>query len=382
MAKNKKEKDTTQPGLLERMGVQYWQRMSRTDATRSTMPGSEPQLVRTANYIAWVGILWCFVAGGISAWGSVYADQTIPDSVGFYTKYAYVIGVTLVLTAFEFGILFWLGLRTVFYITRVSGLDLRENFGNDTIVAQVPNIMARAAMEVPDPVQKYLGIDPLARVNKTRLLLVGLFYKVKVFLTNFTARTLLKFVVGKSVVRVSVDYIAVPITGLWNAVVMWLIIREARLRIFGGLLAKQVTEDILNEGMLMTMDPRTRECLVRAAANTIVLTQNYHPNMLILVVRIHEALGKPHIEEPDSWERFVQQLHSLPAGERLYVMDLLAVAAALDGRLSRLEKDRLDEAFAEHTKVYYDRIKKMTCYMRQGRIHSVRQLADLDTVAG
>jgi hypothetical protein len=369
------------PGLLEQLGVRYWHLMAVRRKPHKPMNLTDDQMVRRADWIAAVGIFWCFVAGALSAFGSVFADEEIPDSVGEWTKFGWVMGITVVLTAIEFLVLFWLGLRTVFYLSRASGIDLLMNHSTEQIQAQFPNIMARAAMEVPDPVQKYLGIDPLSKVNKTQLLVVGLLYKVKVFLTNFTARTLLKFVVGKSVIRVSVAYIAVPITGMWNAIVMGLIIREARLRIFGALLVDQVVNEFARSGILQTMQPATRECIIRAVANTVVLTQKYHPNMIILIVRVHQLLGEPPIDNPDDWELLIRMMNDLPPGERLYVMDMLAVAAALDGRVSKLEHTRLTEAFQEHTDKYMLRIRALSKALRRGRIQEVRRLADLESIA-
>ena len=45
----------------------------------------------------------------------------------------------------------------------------------------VKNILARTALELPDPELKILGIDPFKRVSKKNLFILGLIYKAKIF---------------------------------------------------------------------------------------------------------------------------------------------------------------------------------------------------------
>ena len=92
------------------------------------------------------------------------------DNFHYYSTYILLIAVML---AIEMTVLFWLGLRTVHGLACLTG---HHHAQDDPLLAEVdtvPNMLARAALEVPDPVIHYLGIDPLKHVPKTRLLFVG-----------------------------------------------------------------------------------------------------------------------------------------------------------------------------------------------------------------
>jgi len=80
------------------------------------------------------------------------------DNLLYYSCYLLLITAMLGL---EMTVLFWLGLRTVHQLACLTG---HHNSHDDPFLTDaytVPNMLARAALEVPDPVIHYLGIDPL-----------------------------------------------------------------------------------------------------------------------------------------------------------------------------------------------------------------------------
>ncbi|MFI3220673.1 MAG: hypothetical protein QX189_16380, partial [Methylococcales bacterium] len=74
--------------------------------------------------------------------------------------------------------------------------------------------------------------------------------------------------------------------------------------------------------------------------------------------------------------------NQLPLSERYFVLDLLCVSAAFDGHLSRLEREHLPQAFAEHTDVYMQRIQELIAALLNGRLHLAKELCKLDFEAG
>ena len=68
---------------------------------------------------------------------------------------------------------FWLSLMAVHRISTITGHSTDEDDpylpGDDAI----PNLLARAALELPDPVVRYLGVDPMKHISKSKLFLVG-----------------------------------------------------------------------------------------------------------------------------------------------------------------------------------------------------------------
>jgi hypothetical protein len=370
----------SQPGLFERWGIRYFHRLSRRFGHLDPVATTDEQMVRAVRGVTITGATIAFLIGALSAGGSVLAEILTLERP-LIEHYAWIGGVTLVLTAIEFAVLFVVSIHTVFRIARITGhqrLSQATSFQEGII----PNLLARAALEIPDPVQRILGIDPLAKVSKKKMMAVGLIYKLKVVMSNVLAKLILKRILAKSGVRMLAYWVSVPITGLWNAIVTFRVAREARLRLFGNLLAEHIVRHQLTDEQMAALSPAARIGCLRAVGNAVVLTQNYHPNMLMLLVRIADSLQINDGEGFDDWDAFLDCLDSVKEGERCFLLDLLAVATAFDGKLSGLEKRMLPLAFKEHTSLYMERIKKLIEFMHAGRLHAAIELCDLNFEAG
>ena len=81
----------------------------------------------------------------------------------------------------------------------------------------------------------------------------------------------------------------------------------------------------------------------------MVMTQNYHPNKLMRLVKFGETLAVEDRGDYDDWSVFVPLLNLVTPAERYFLLDLLCVAAAFDARLSGLERQLLPKAFGEYT---------------------------------
>ncbi len=379
------------PGWFENLGLRYFHALAKREheqGARYTMAATDEEMVRSVRWVTIRGIIIAFLIGGISAGGSVFTEEYFPEnscdvfwSKPCIIKYGWVAGVTAVLTLIEFAVLFWVAMRTVYFISRITGHSRLEEQA-DAPGALIPNLLSRAALEIPDPVMTVFGIDPLRNVSKRKMVLIGLLYKAKIMLSNVVAKLFLRRVVGKSVFRVSAAYIAVPITGLWNALVIRKVAREARLRLFGNLLARRLTQEYITEEKLAVLSPRARLGCLQAVGNSIVLTQNYHPNMMILLVRLSEVFHYDGGEHLDQWDTFLETLQAVREEEKFFILDLLAVAAAFDGRISRMEREHLGEAFQEHTEVYFARIRRLKDLLLAGRFYQALEECKLDFEAG
>lgn len=389
------------PGRFERLGIRYIKYLAgRELADRYDYAADDDTLARRVRRVTWAGAAVAFGIGALSAGGSVYTEIVFVDEP-WYVKYAWVGAVTALCTAVEFAVLFWVSLRTVYFIGRITGHS-RSHFalsptagvslsqgdasgeasGADDFGFEIPNLLARAALEIPDPVRRVLGIDPLAHVSQRRLFLIGLAYKTKIIATNVLAKLFLRRFFGKTLTRVSVLWVSVPITGFWNAFTVWKVARDARLRLFGNLLSFRIVREEFTPEKFAGLSPAAREGCLRAVGNSVVLTQNHHPNMLILFVRLCRLLEVSEERRFDDWQLFLETLRSVDAGERFFLLDLLAVATAFDGKLSALERERLPEAFGEHTDLYFERIRRLRDNLLAGRLHAARTLCRLDFEAG
>lgn len=376
------------PGFLEKIGVKYYQYMAKKAGVSQVaqipiddLPPDEVMCSLAENITHFAAII-AFSVGALTTVISVWFEWKYyqrMDELLYYFFYALIVVAML---AIEMGVLFWLSLRTVHGLACLTGLHHANDDlllpGKDTVT----NILARAALEVPDPVVHYLGIDPLKHVPKTKLLFISLLYKAKVILSGLVVKFLLIRVFGKGSSRLGFTWIAIPITGIWDAFVMYKVAKEARLRLFGNRLAHHIADSIMQPELINNLSSKAREGAIRAVATTMVLSQNYHPNMLILMIQLCETFEIKKHNNYDNWEDFLQILDEVEIHERYFILDLLSISAAFDGNLSRLERYYLPQAFGEYTEVYMQRMEHLTAVLLNGHLHAAKALCKLDFEPG
>ncbi|MFO0741822.1 MAG: hypothetical protein U0270_38355 [Labilithrix sp.] len=263
---------------------------------------------------------------------------TFDDQVRFYA----VLGAaTVIASAIEIAFLYWDGLRSVHQLAHAAGLDLFPETEDDD--AAVAAAMARAALELPNPIQNLFGVNPRREASRLRLIVASLVYKAKISVTNFLVKMLVRRTVGRAFVRSWLPFVAVPLTAAWNGVVCRLIIREARIRAMGPSAAKEML-DVILEAHGGELGREARDCLVRAVASSIVRTEDLHPNLVAL---FREVAARANIDIPvdvDDTRVFLTHLPELGPDERTCVLRVLSVASIIDGRLTRNEKRLIVDA--------------------------------------
>lgn len=374
-------------GFLENVGVKYYQHLAKKAGINDMeavaiedLPADNILCSLAENLTNFAAII-AFSIGALTTMVSVWFEWHYAGRISdvlYYSCYGVIVITMLVV---EMTVLFWLGLRTVHGLACLTGhYQSNEDALDDTNA--VPNMLARAALEVPDPVIHYLGIDPLKHVPKTRLLFVGVLYKAKVLLSSLLVKFILVRIFGKGSSRLGFAWVAIPITGIWDAVVMYKVAREARLRLFGSRLAHHIANEIMQPELMDNLSEKAKEGAIRAVATMMVLSQNHHPNMLVLLVKMCKTFGIEDSHEYDNWKDFLSVLNEVSEPERYFILDLLCVSAAFDGHLSSLEREHLPEAFAEHTEVYMQRIVELIEALLNGRLHKAKDLCKLDFEAG
>jgi hypothetical protein len=366
---------------LENFGVYYLKTLQKNNKKSLPLPISDKELVGKVRWLTLRGIILSALVGCASAYVSVQTAVYFEGSSP-WLYYGMLAFNTLLATGVEFYFLFIIALRSVNAIADLTN----TKFTNDQFTEDGPfniiNILARAAMEIPDPPIKVLDIDPFKEISRSRLVIAGFVYKLKIFLSNILLRVILQRLAGKSFIRYSIPWVSLPITGIWNAYILYKVSREARLRIFGNLLASDIAKNMFNDALLTRLSPVARVGCLRAIANAVVLTQNYHPNMIILLMRFKDLLG---IEEPDNfddWDLFLQTLDSVNDEERYTILDILTIAAAFDGKISKLERKHLKEAYKEYSGIYFERLEKLTYMLRKGNLQEAIKLCEIDGKPG
>ncbi|MCC6214160.1 MAG: hypothetical protein IT376_04790 [Polyangiaceae bacterium] len=340
------------PPLLERLGVRYL-RWRASGVAAAQAPASDEVHVlnveerRALRRIERTAIGRAALAGALSGLACAIPVLLLPeppggDTAGLVRYWAIVGGVMAVASVAEIGFLYWDALRAVHELAVAAGLRVRdEPHGEDA--AMVVAALARAALELPNPPNDGLGVDPTRETSRWKVLAASLLYKLKVALTGFVLKAILRRALGRVVVRSWLELVAVPVTAAWNAAVCWIVLREARLRAMGPSAAIELARVLFADGLRLTESGRA--AVLRAIGGSIVRTGDLHPNLTALLRAARARVGDAPVEALDDTRRFLDELPRLPAAEQALVLRVTAVAAILDGKLAPAERRLLGEAF-------------------------------------
>jgi hypothetical protein len=367
--------------LLERFGVYYLNLFRKKGLTHHVFDFSDAELTRAVRKISIRGIALSALVGLVCVWPTVYAG-VVEGTTAWYIQYSWVGGVTLISIIIELYLLFVIALRAVHEVSELINMHSHARDFLESGPFSITNILSRAALEIADPEMHILGIDPFKRVSKKNLLLLGLLYKCKILLTNGIAKFLLLHTVGPAVAGVSINYIALPVECFWNGVVILRVVKEARLRLFGFALCNHVADDILDKGVLDNLSPESRIACLRAIGNAVVLARNYHPNMIVLLLRFQHLLHMNKDHRYDDWNLFLDALGKAGEKDRFFLLNLFTIAVAFDGRISHLESKNMKDAYGDYFSAYQPRLMQLTEDLRAGRLNAASALCKIDFTAG
>lgn len=332
--------------------------MRRQTAVAAVAPADDPIHLLTPEEraalrgIASGAIVRAAVAGALSGLASavaaIMAHRAYPleglhkHADHFVVYWAWVGGVTIIASILEIGFLYWDALRSVHRMACAAGLKLGSGEGSNSQV-DVMSALARAALELPNPLTPQAGIDPRREATAALIVLASLLYKAKIALTTFLLKALVRSALGRAAARTLLELIAVPVTALWNAVVCHYVLREALLRIFGPSAVFELLDAVAAKDRISAQG---WQVAVRAVASAVVRTRDFHPNHLAVLVALSQKAASSDLEQVDDTRRFLQELERLVPEEQSFVLHVLVTAAILDGRMTLAEKRLLKQAFA------------------------------------
>ncbi len=369
------------PSRLEKFGVYYLRLFRRIDSNHSVFDIPDEELAKRIRRITRKGMILSSIIGLVCVFPTVWIDIRFQDS-SFLIHYGWVVGVTILSIAIEFYVLFVIALKAVYEVSELINMHATKNDLVNESVFSVTHILSRTALELPDPELKILGIDPFKRISKKNLLILGLLYKAKITLTNLILKFGLRFSVGNTVAGISILYEALPVECFWNSMVLKRVVHEARLRLFGFALANQIAKNVLHDKLLQQLSPLAKTGCLRAIGNAVVMSKNYHPNMIILLIRFQQILHISHEDKYDDWDLFMDTLKKVNAKERNFLLDLFTVSAAFDGKLSDLEQDSLRKVYGNQYKLFHPRLIKLTQCLKEGKLNEALSLCKLDFIEG
>lgn len=340
----------TKKPLLERVGVRYFRARSSArpsvtsiDAIHVLNPQERAAMRRVQAGAIFRSALAGALSGGASAAAEIIAEPLLPPGAALFSadglKYwTFLGGVTLLAAVLEILFLYWDTLRSVHELAREAGLEL---FGKDRKTSDEALVdgLARAALELPNPIDLSNRVNPHREVKKWRLVLASLAYKAKVGVTNFLVKMLVRRMLGRVAVRsvlgALVPFVAVPVTAAWNALVTWRLLREARIRAMGPSALAELVEAAFSD--VANLSPQGRLSAVRAVAAAIVRTQDLHPNLVRMLSLVSKRAGDTGNNELDDVGQFLVTLQALAPEELRLSLQLLALALAVDGKVTARE---------------------------------------------
>jgi hypothetical protein len=292
------------------------------------------------------------VSAALSAFAEVWATPLAPEgtplwSSGSLTFWLVVGAATAVAAVAEILFLYWDILRSTHELTRAAGLELfgsNRQRSDDALV----DSLARAALELPNPIEDDRGINARREASKTRLLVASLAYKAKVGLTSFLLKMLLRRVLTRVLVRGTLQmvlpFVGVPVTAAWNAMVTWWVLREARIRAMGPSASQELVNSVFGDAPALSDEGRLSAA--RAVAASMVRTQDLHPNLCALLNEVMQRVKETGFAELDNVDAFLSGLKGLSAPERRVSLQILAIACIVDGRFSSRERRLWSDALA------------------------------------
>lgn len=365
--------------LIEKIGLKYFLRLSSKVESQENIKlkniSSDKVLQTVSQNITINTIIISFLVGALTTVPAVWFEIFYRDS--YTPNYYYLILslITIVLLVIEVGILYWLGMRSVYTLASLTGYE-DEKEGKLPLEYDVKNMMVRSALELEDPAVEYLGIDPQKYISKKWLIARAVLYKAKIALTSIIIRFILKKIAMRYGLRVGFIWIAIPVTAVWDAVVMHRTIKDAKLRLFGYHLSRYISEEIITDRVLKEYSPSAKEGCIRAISSIMVLSKNYHPNNIILLIRLNQNLAVEEAEDYDDLDKFLDYLNSSTQKEQHLLRSLAGVSAVFDAKINRAEKDALEKIFGDEVEMYMNFSKELKKLLLSGRIHQSASLCE------
>ncbi|WGI26614.1 hypothetical protein QEN58_06020 [Halomonas alkaliantarctica] len=332
------------PGLAQRWASRYVHRYLRR---QPALDSPAPYALKRAR--RWI-IVWAALAGMISGtliggaeWfmrefaTGHWAAMSLREQLPYWASYLAFAGAV---TALEIGFLYWNALRGVATITRLAGLRYGQTDTLEPDIQLTVHGISRAALEYPSPGSLIYGVDPHAYLHGWKLTFRSLIYRLKISLSSFLLRLLLRRLLGRLTLRGFLPVLTGPLYAVWNAWIAARIIQEAYLQARGPALVKHLMETLADS------DERTRRLVAKGVGELIMRNQHPHPNLVLLLARLLDSLPeKPQTIDVD-WSAALQGYASLTGESRKTLLHTLTQAALLSGTFRGSRKKFLAEVFA------------------------------------
>ena len=201
--------------------------------------------------------------------------------------------IVMTFSLIELYLLAEIGIRATATII-ATGISEFENMDEPLLSS-----LARASMDIDEPHQQPLGLNPAQFVKKRRQLLLTVIWRIKSSATNFIAKQIFKRLLSRSALRAFSAFFAAPVIGFWNAWGMYLALAEVRHRIVGRRICEQIMAYL--DSRLPSGSPAW-EFITRIVALRIIHFGTYNVNLEYLISELRSRSEEGKFIFPDSLE--------------------------------------------------------------------------------
>lgn len=351
-----------EPNMLERRFATYLAQRGAESETRTHPARTSVQAInRVTSWVIGLSALVGIISGGLIGGAEVWMRQgvldgmddagwrqTLPYWSGFYA----FVGV---ISAIEIAFLYALALNGIARVARYSGLALSRDKGRGLFA----HSLARTALEFPSPQIHIYGIDPYAHVSGWKLTALSVAYKLKVGVSSFILRVFMRRVAARMAIRSMVPLLAGPLYAAWNTFIIWRIMTEARLRIFGPFAADTlIAAHFQNADDLCDTE---KDVTLQAAGEMLTRGRDAHPNHIYLIDRLRGALDC-RADIALDWSGMRRHLPTLDTAGQTRILDLLTLSCVIGARIHRDQIALLRSACQDCGATLYD-----------DRVHALRK---------
>jgi hypothetical protein len=339
------EQYAPEPNRLERYAADYLRRENGREAPElRARAQTELEELRGVQRRA---VAWACVAGAISGGILGAAELAVrrwyledPEALDWREQlphWAGFLGLALVVSGIEILFLYWNALRAAARVSRIAGLALGGGATGELMTRGI----ARAALEFPNPREALYGIDPYVRIPRWRLWGQTVLYRMKVGVSSFLLRVLLRRILGRAALRFFIPLLAGPLYAVWNGIITWRILRETRLRAFAPFAVQELAAQIAADRN--ELGEEGRRLILTAVGEVLIRSADAHPNFVLLLSRLFEALEMSPDDVHVDWAAQRAGVARLNAKEQAAVLKAIVLAGILDGRVSGAEMQLLGE---------------------------------------
>ncbi len=361
--------------FFEKLGIKYfnhlYQKSKAPDYIQIDGLPSDKLLHIVVKNILYNSIIIAFLIGALTSVPLVIIEIVYKNSLDFYHYHLYYFTAVFFMIVIELGVLYWVSFQAIYTLANLLGYkDIKEDITLPSEY-QLNYLLVRSALELPDPVLEYLGTNPLKYISQKKLILFSILYKAKVVLTSAILRILLKKISIRFGLRLSFAWIIIPVTAFWDGYTMYKVIKDAKLRLFGYQLSLYIVNEILTEEFLQKFSFKLRITAIRAVATVMTMSEHYHPNNILLLIKLSHNFDIKDERDYDDWDEFLKDFSTLSKKEKDFILSLLVISASFDGKLSKKEKIFLPKVFENRSEDFFNMTQDIIRLLSEARLHEV-----------